>query len=102
MGVVPNLKAALTDRLNKIIPPWNSFFQQFTAPAKDAEIPTISPYTPNTQGNLIFTSGTPAITLTRGELDLILTGQKIIPIAVGDTVTWSGATTVHFLRTFSQ
>lgn len=101
MGVVPNLLSSIVDKMGKVIPPWNSFFQQFTAPAKDAEIPT-SPYTPNTQGNLIFTSGTPTITLSRGSLNLTLTGQKIIPIAVGDSVTWSGATTVHFLRTFSQ
>ena len=100
MGVVPNLKAALTDKLNKIIPPWNSFFQQFTAVAKEAEIPT-SPYTPNTQGNLIFITAPASITLTRGSLNITMTGQKIVPVAVGDTVTWSGGS-VRFLRTFSQ
>ncbi len=102
MGVVPNLLAPITNALNKVIPPWNSFFQQFTATAFASETPTSSPYEPNTQGNMFFTSGTPTITLTRGPLVLTLTGQKIIPVAVGDIVTWSGATTVHFLRTFSQ
>jgi len=101
LSVVPNLLAALVDKMGKVVPPWNSFFQQFTAPAKAAETP-ISPYTPNTQGSIFFITGTPAITLTRGSLVLTLTGQKIIPIAVGDTITWSGATTVHFLRAFSQ
>jgi hypothetical protein len=101
LSFVPNLGAALVDASRKIIPPWNSFFQQFTQNAEAASIP-VSPFTPNTQGSLIFTTGTPTITLTRGILVLTLTGQKIIPIAVGDTVTWSGATTVHFLRTFSK
>jgi len=100
MGVVPNLKAALTDAMNKVIPPWNSFFQQFTAPAKAAETPT-SPYTPNTQGSLIFITAPASITLARGQLSISLTGQKIVPVAVGDTVTWSGGS-AQFLRTFSQ
>lgn len=101
MGVVPNLMAAITDNLNRVQRPWNSFFQQFTAQAFAAEIPT-SPYTPNTQGNLIFTSGPPSVTLTRGQLSLIITGTRIIPLAVGDTASWSGVQTVHFLRSFSQ
>ena len=99
MSIVPNLSSALVDKLGKIIPPWNSFFQQFTAPAKSADIPS-SPYTPNTQGNLIFTSPT-AIHLIRGELDLSITAS-IIPLAVGDTATWAGSPTVYFLRTFSK
>lgn len=101
MSFVPNLQAALVDKLGKIIPPWNSFFQQFTSLAEAASVP-ISPFEPNTQGNLFFTSGTPGIILTRGNLNIILTGEKIVPVAVGDTVTWSGATVVYFLRTFSK
>ena len=101
MSFVPNLLAPLVDKLGKVIPPWNSFFQQFTANAEMASI-AVSPFNPNTQGSLFFTSGNPVITLTRGNLSIVLTGQKIIPMAVGDIVTWSGATTVQFLRTFSK
>jgi len=107
---VPNLVSPIVSVKNRngdeigkgfVIAPWNSFFQQFTQKAAASSVPT-SPFTPNTQGNLFFTSGTPVITLTRGSLVLTLTGQKIIPVAVGDSVTWSGATTVNFLGTFSQ
>lgn len=94
--------SALVDKMGRIIPPWNSFFQQFTQNASAASIPPASPFTSNTQGNLIFTTGAPAITLERGPLVLTLTGQKIIPVSVGDTVTWVGAATVHFLGMFSQ
>ena len=101
MTFVPNLVSALVDKMGRVIPPWNSFFQQFTQLASAASQPT-SPFTSNTQGSLFFTTGTPVITLTRGPLVLTLTGQKIIPVGSGDTVTWTGATTVNFLGTFSQ
>ncbi len=91
----------LVDKMGRVVPPWNSFFQQFTQQAAAASVPT-SPFTSNTQGNLIFSTGAPAITLTRGTLVLTLTGQVIIPVSIGDVVTWVGVTTVNFLGTFSK
>ena len=101
MTFVPNMVSRLVDKMGRVVPPWNSFFQQFTQKAAIAFAPT-SPFTSNTQGNLIFSTGAPAITLTRGALVLTLTGQVIIPVSIGDVVTWVGATTVNFLGTFSK
>lgn len=73
-----------------VIPPWNSFFQQFTQDAP-AVADASSPYTPNAKGALILT-GAGAITLTRGSVNITLTGQRIIPMSIGDTVAWTGGT----------
>lgn len=80
-----------------LISPWNSLFQQFAQQAPDVAGVAASPFTANSNGTVIFTGGSPVITLTRGDVNIILTGQRIIPISVGDTVSWSGATTVQFL-----
>lgn len=80
-----------------LISPWNSLFQQFTQQAPDVASVTANPFTANANGTVIFTGGAPVITLNRGDVNIILTGQRIIPISVGDTVSWSGATTVQFL-----
>ena len=96
---LPNMFAALVDiKTGRIIPPWNTFFQQLVqaAPAVQ-DVSTGSPFTANVAGIVIFTGGAPVITLTRGTTNIVLTGQRIIPIAVGDTVSWVGATTVQFL-----
>lgn len=87
-----------------LIPPWNSFFQQFTQnpPAVfDIDLDT-SPFiiTPNAHGTIILTGGTISnITLTRGNVDIDLTGQRIIPIRISDTlsVTYSVAPVIQFL-----
>lgn len=73
-----------------IVQPWNSFFQQFTQSAP-AVASASSPYTPNAKGVLILT-GAGAITLTRGSVSISLTGQRIIPMSIGDTVSWTGGT----------
>lgn len=97
---LPNMQAAIArvkGGMAFIIPPWNSFFQQFVQPAPAVASVTTSPFTANANGTVIFTGGAPVITLTRGTDNIVLTGQRIIPISVGDTVTWVGATTVQFL-----
>ncbi len=101
MSFVPNLLSPLVDKLGKVIPPWNSFFQQFTQKAVDVQIFT-SPFTSNTQGFFIFTGVAPSIILTRGITIIDMTGQKLIPVAVGDTLVWTGSPTVQFLGTFSK
>jgi len=96
---LPNMLAPLVDpKTGRIVPPWNTFFQQLVqaAPAVQ-DVSASSPFTANVAGIVIFTGGAPVITLTRGIINIVLTGERIIPIAVGDTVTWVGATTVQFL-----
>lgn len=73
-----------------VIQPWNSFFQQFTQAAPAAVVAT-SPYTPNAKGTLI-TSAAVSTTLTRGGASFTFTTQRIFPMAIGDTITWAGAT----------
>lgn len=87
-----------------LIAPWNSFFQQFVQPAP--AVATIeltgSPFkfTPNVNGNLIVSGGVVSnISLMRGIDTIDLTGEKIIPTAINDSVsiTYSSAPSVKFL-----
>jgi hypothetical protein len=87
-----------------IVWPWNSFLQQFVqAPPHVLPITlTGSPFsiTPNGHGTLIIIGGTISdIILTRGTVDIDLTGQTIIPIRINDmvTVTYSVEPTLQFL-----
>lgn len=94
---VPNLQSPLVNKLGRIIPPWNSWFQAFTqqAPAV-VDYTTTNPLTVNSIGTVIIT-GAASITLTRGTASFNLTGEKIIPVSIGDTVSWTGGATVKFL-----
>lgn len=94
---VLNTQSPMVDKNGKLIPPWNSFFQQFTQQAP-AVVEAESPYTPNTKGTLILTGAT-TITLTRGAVSVSLTGERSIPISIGDTVSWTGNATAQFLAT---
>lgn len=94
---VPNLTSPLVDKLGKLIPPWNSWFQQFSQKAPAIATVATSPFTANANGTVIFTGGTPVITLTRGTVSIVLTGQRIIPISISDIISWTGATAVQFL-----
>lgn len=79
-----------------LIAPWVSFFQQFVQKAPAAINVTISPYTPNARGTLIIT-GT-GIVFTRGNVAINLAAsQNIIPMGIGDTVSWATASSVKFL-----
>ena len=87
-----------------LIPPWNSFFQQFVQPAPAVVDVALdgSPatFTPNVNGNLIISGGVVSnISLMRGTSVIDLTGEKIIPTAINDTVsiTYSSAPSVKFL-----
>lgn len=97
---LPNMRSALVSVKDKagvelykgyLIDPWNSYFQQFgqVAPAP-VVISGPSPfiYTANTKGNILITGGTVTnVYLTRGTDVFDLTGEKIIPISIGDTIT---------------
>lgn len=94
---VPNQQAPLVDiKTGKVISPWNNWFQQFSQKAPAVVAVTQSPFTANANGTLIIT-GT-VIVLTRGSISIRLTaGQNIIPISIGDTVSWATATAIQFL-----
>jgi hypothetical protein len=81
-----------------LVQPWNSFFQQHTQQAPAVVSITTSPYTPNSSGTVIIT-GAATITLTRGLVNISLTGLNpaVIPMAIGDTISWTGGATVKFL-----
>ena len=102
---VPNQNAAIAEvkknargaLMAYLIPPWNSFFQQLVQPAPAvADITLPSPFTANANGNVIII-GAATITLTRGSVSIDVSGEIIIPISIGDTVSWTGAPTVQFL-----
>lgn len=106
---VPNSQsplAATPDGKIKVylITPWTQFFQQFVqkAAAALAVIPTGSPfdYTPNQNGNIYVNGGTVSnVSIIRGLDTLDVTGQKLTPIGIGDTmrITYTVAPTVKFL-----
>jgi hypothetical protein len=103
---VPNLLAPIVtvkDRSGKveigkgtIVPPWNSWFQQFTQPAPAVIAVVLTPFTANSVGTVIITGAT-TVTLTRGISVFNVTGQMIIPISIGDELSWTGPATVSFL-----
>lgn len=96
---VPNMQSALAsvrDGLAYLIPPWNSFFQQFVQPAPDVAVVTLpSPFTANANGKVILT-GAATINLTRGSVTVNLNGERIIPVRIGDTIAWTGAAVVQY------
>ena len=80
-----------------LIPPWNMFFQQMVQAAPAAADVTTSPFQANSNGTVIV-DGATTTTLTRGTTVIALgAGQKIIPIRIGDIVSWTGPATVQFL-----
>ena len=92
-----NQNAPLVDiKTGKVIPPWNSFFQQFTQKAPTIINVSQNPYTPNAVGTVIITGATKII-FTRGSVSIDLTGQRIIPMSISDTLSWTGNAVVQFL-----
>jgi hypothetical protein len=90
---VLNLGSPLVDiKTGKVIPPWNSFFQQFTQTAPAVSSITQNPFTANAIGKVIII-GAATITLTRGDIIVLVSGEKIIPISIGDTLSWTGSPT---------
>lgn len=99
---VLNLNAPIGEvRGNKVylLPPWNSFFQQFVqqAPAIQTILTTSSPFQANQNGTVIVQGGT-VVNLIRGITTIVLgNGQFVIPVSIGDIVEWTTATNVYFL-----
>lgn len=103
---LPNMNAPLVNKLGKIIPPWNSWFQQFSqqAPAVANVSVGASPfsYTAGVDGTLIISGGTvSAISLVRGITTIPLSTVRplAVPISIGDTVivTYTVLPTLQFL-----
>lgn len=86
---VYNLNSRFVDAGGFLLQPWNSFFQQLVQPAPAVVNGITSPFTANSKGTLILT-GAGVITLTRGSDVITLTGERIIPISINDTVTFAG------------
>lgn len=104
MQPFPSLAQKVVDAVGKIIQPWNSYLQQFTqAPPKFTLVTvTASPFTYEAvePGYLILTGGVISILdLIRGTDIINLTGQKIIPVSIADSieVTYSVLPTINFV-----
>ena len=89
---VYNQNSPLVDiRTGKLIPPWNSFFQQLVQQAPAVRSVTQNPFTANASGTVIVSSAATATSITRGSTVIALgAGQKIIPASIGDTITTDG------------
>lgn len=94
MQPLNNLAAPFVDKAGKLIKPWIQFLQQFVQ-APPPIIAVVSPYVAKEPGYVVITGGA-VITLTRGKISIILTGQKIIPVSISDTVT-SPSGTLQFI-----
>ena len=96
---VPNLGSALVDKLGKLIPPWNAWFQQFSQNAPAAVTISASPYQANKVGTVFINAAATGSSLTRGSTVITFAaGQINIPIAIGDIVAWTGPAIVKFLE----
>ena len=106
---LPNMTAPLVNKLGKIIPPWNSWFQQFAqaAAAVVSVLVGTSPfsYTANNTGQVIISGGTVSnIAFVRGAITINLftstASPRAVLVSIGDTVviTYSVLPTVQFVE----
>ena len=86
---LPSLISPMVNKAGVLIPPWNSFFQQLVQKAPAVSAVSQNPYTANANGTLVLTGATDII-LTRGSTSINLAGQRLIPISISDTVSWTG------------
>lgn len=106
---LPSLLARFVDQQGKILPPWNSYLQQFTQQPPNIMLLTVgaSPfaYTAKEPGNVIVKGGTvTGLFITRGSIVVDITGAVIVPVAVEDivTVTYSVLPTMKFIPAYGQ
>lgn len=106
---LPNQLSKLVGRFGGILPPWNFFLQQFVqAPPKFMDIIVdTSPFSYQSRepGFVYVTGGTVSdIELMRGTDLINITGTKLIPVAISDTVivTYSVLPTIKFLANYGQ
>ncbi len=106
---VPNLSVSFLDRNGNLNSAWQSFFQQFTQapPSATTVIVGASPfaYIAREPGKIAVVGGTvSAIAYIRGLVSINVTGQKLIPISVKDTleVTYSVLPSFLFLPDYGN
>ena len=106
---VPNRYAPFVDQLKRIVSPWSDYLQQFTqAPPTMLELDVgASPYAYQAKepGLVAVIGGTvSAITLTRGSDTINVTGQRLVPVSIQDTVTitYSVLPDVHFIPSYGN
>lgn len=109
MVPLQNLLARFVDTNGRLIPPWNSYLQQFTqAPPKVLPLTVgLSPYSYQAvePGIVAVTGGTISlIELTRGTVTIDVTGTKLIPVSINDTVTvtYSVLPTIQFIPSYGN
>lgn len=91
MQILPNTLSRFVDNVGKIVTPWIQYLQQFTqAPppfvSLDVDISPFS-YTAVEPGFIFIDAGAvSAVHLIRGAGNADFTGQKTIPVSIGDTV----------------
>lgn len=107
MQTFPNTLSRFVNQLGNIVTPWIQYLQQFTqAPPKFMQVSVdISPfsYTAKEPGYVVVSGGTvSAIHLLRGSDDLDMTGQKIIPVSINDSVitTYTVLPTITFIPVY--
>lgn len=109
MQPLPNQNSPFVQLPNgRIVPPWNSYLQQFTQQPPNI-IPitvTASPfsYTAREPGHVVVEGGTVSLVqLTRGSVTVtVLT--NIVPVSIGDTVgiTYSVLPTIKFIPMYGN
>jgi hypothetical protein len=107
---VYNQNAPLVDpKTGKIVPPWNSFFQDSTQAPPAVAVVSVgaSPfsYTPNIKGQVVITGGTVSdISIVRGTVSISLfnstANARVVLASIADTViiTYSVPPIVRFLE----
>lgn len=101
---IPNMLSALVDKAGKILPPWNSFFQQFSNPPAPIMSPTVtaSPfsYLVKQPGMVVLSGGTVSLVqLIRGKITISMGTTTAFPVEIQDTVkiTYSVLPTLKFV-----
>ncbi len=102
---LPNLISPFVGKGGKLLAPFIQYLQQFTqSPPNIADIIVVgSPfsYTAKEPGNISII-GAATATLTRGLISVDVTGQKLVPVAIQDVITVTGAPTMKFLANYGQ
>ena len=103
---VVNLSSPLVGPGGLVKDPWTAFFRQFTQAPSGAMslILGASPfgYRAKEPGQISVAGGVSGLTLIRGTVSIDVTGLKLVPVQINDTliISYGGATTATFLPNF--
>lgn len=94
MQIFPNNLSRLVNQAGTLLAPWIQYLQQFTQAPPNFVTLTVGPspfsYIVKEPGNLIITGGAiSAVALVRGSIGINLVGQRIVPVSIQDTVTFT-------------